>query len=53
MQINCEVIEENEDGSATCKLDMDREAVEALIERGFIALLKEVIESERLKNDRE
>lgn len=45
MQFSIEVTEEHEDGSATCKLDIDKEALEALVERGVIALLTDYIKS--------
>lgn len=49
MQFKLEVIEEHEDGSATCKVDMDKEAMEALIERGVIAILTEYVNHQKDK----
>ena len=47
MQFKIEVIEEHEDGSATCKVDMDVEAMQALIERGVIAILTDYINQKK------
>jgi hypothetical protein len=39
--------EEHEDGSATFTVDVDKEAIEALVEKGVITLLKEYIELQK------
>lgn len=49
MQFKIEVIEEHEDGSATCNVDMDLEAMQALIERGVIAILTEYVNQRKEK----
>jgi len=43
MEVTIEVTEEHADGSATCKVDMDKEALEVLLEKGIIAILTEYI----------
>jgi len=46
-------ISENEDGSANCEVDMDDYTKGKLIEIGVIAILKEHIAQEKMKNAKE
>lgn len=43
MKIKVTCIEENEDGSATCSLDLDPEGMKFLLNLGFVTALKEAI----------
>ena len=45
MQITVKMVKENEDGSAICTLDCDKEAVHYLIGEGFLTVLKRAIET--------
>jgi len=44
--VNIKIVEiiEHEDGSATCELDICDEAQQLLIEKGFIAILEEIVD---------
>lgn len=53
MQFKIEVTEEHEDGSATCMVDMDKEALQALVERGVIALLTDYLDQQKDTNAQE
>ena len=46
-------LSENEDGSANCEVDMDDYTKGKLIEIGVIAILKEHIAQEKMKNAKE
>ena len=46
-------ISENDDGSANCEVDMDDYTKGKLIEIGVIAILKEHIAQEKMKNAKE
>ena len=39
-------IDENEDGSATVELDLDKETLRLLVQEGVISILQHVIEKE-------
>jgi hypothetical protein len=43
MNISLTMINENEDGSADCSFEADKEGKEALLRYGLMALLKEAI----------
>jgi hypothetical protein len=45
MEITAKIIKENEDGSAVCELNCDRDAVQFLIGEGFIAVIRRALES--------
>ena len=44
MNISVTMFNENEDGSADCHFETDKEGKEALLRYGFMALLKEAID---------
>jgi hypothetical protein len=46
-------LSENDDGSANCEVDMDDYTKGKLIEIGVIAILKEHIAQEKMKNAKE
>jgi len=48
MNIEFKVVKENEDGSADCTLDMDKDAVQVLINYGFVTMLSKSIEEGKL-----
>ena len=48
MNIDFKVVKENEDGSADCILDMDKDAVQVLINYGFVTMLSKSIEEGKL-----
>lgn len=48
MKIDFQVVKENEDGSADCTLDMDKDAVQVLINFGFVTMLSKAIEEGKL-----
>lgn len=48
MKIDFQVVKENEDGSADCTLDMDKDAVQVLINYGFVTMLSKSIEEGKL-----
>jgi len=48
MKIDFKVVKENEDGSADCILDMDKDAVQVLINYGFVTMLSKSIEEGKL-----
>jgi hypothetical protein len=48
MKIDFQVVKENEDGSADCLLDMDKDAVQVLINFGFVTMLSKAIEEGKL-----
>lgn len=48
MKIDFQVVKENEDGSADCILDMDKDAVQVLINFGFVTMLSKAIEEGKL-----
>lgn len=51
MKFSLEMTEEHEDGSATFKLDADKETIEALVERGVIALLTDYLNQQKDKDE--
>jgi len=48
MKIDFQVVKENEDGSADCTLDMDKDAMQVLINFGFVTMLSKSIEEGKL-----
>ena len=48
MKINFQVVKENEDGSADCTIDMDKDAMQVLINFGFVTMLSKSIEEGKL-----
>ena len=48
MNIEFKVVKENEDGSADCTLDMDKDAVQVLINFGFVTMLSKAVEEGKL-----
>lgn len=48
MKIDFQVVKENEDGSADCTLDMDKDAMQVLINYGFVTMLSKSIEEGKL-----
>ena len=48
MKIDFQVVKENEDGSADCTLDMDKDAVQVLINFGFVTMLSKAVEEGKL-----
>ena len=48
MNIDFKVVKENEDGSADCTLDMDKDAMQVLINFGFVTMLSKSIEEGKL-----
>lgn len=49
MNIKLKVTRENEDGSADAVVDYDDEGLKVLVQYGVIAMLKEVIEDEKMR----
>jgi len=50
MKIECSELEEQEDGSALCQLELDKEAKEYLINIGFLEILKSAIKEYKIEN---
>ena len=48
MNIDFKVVKENEDGSADCTIDMDKDAMQVLINFGFVTMLSKSIEEGKL-----
>lgn len=48
MKIDFQVVKENEDGSADCTLDMDKDAVQVLLNFGFVTMLSNAVEEGKL-----
>jgi hypothetical protein len=48
MKIDFKVVKENEDGSADCTIDMDKDAMQVLINFGFVTMLSKSIEEGKL-----
>jgi hypothetical protein len=48
MKIDFQVVKENEDGSADCTIDMDKDAMQVLINFGFVTMLSKSIEEGKL-----
>jgi len=40
-------IDENEDGSATVELDLDKETLRLLVQEGVISILRQTVEKEK------
>jgi len=49
MLIECSELIEQEDGSATCVLELDNEAKEKLLNIAFLAILKAALEENKLE----
>jgi hypothetical protein len=49
MNIEIRIVRENEDGSADCELDMDKEAKELLITEGFLYLVRKFLDEQKPK----
>ena len=49
MNIEIRIIKENEDGSADCELEMDKEAKELLITEGFLYLVRQYLDEQKPK----
>ncbi len=49
MSIKLTYLKENDDGSATCMLETDKETTRLLIERGLVSLLEEWLDKEEEK----
>jgi hypothetical protein len=49
MNIEIKIVRENEDGSADCELDMDKEAKNMLISEGFLYLVRKFLDEQKPK----
>lgn len=44
MKLTVEIIKENKDGSATAKVDFDKEGLELLVQEGLLSLITQFIQ---------
>jgi len=51
MKITISELVEHEDGSATYKVDTDREATELLVQEGLISIIKKELENNESASD--
>ena len=49
MKITVNQIKENEDGSADCEINFDKEGLEVLVQWGFVALLTKAVDTYRVR----
>jgi hypothetical protein len=49
MNVEIRIIRENEDGSADCELELDKEAKELLITEGFLCLVRQYLDEQKPK----